>query len=229
MPVDRIALRPEEYQEGWRKAYERESGPVWQEDPIPIVYPAISSLLARGKEHVLEPGCGDGRNTHSLVQAGLSVVGMDLSSLALQRVADRAITSWDRMPTLVKGDIERLPEPFPERIFDAVLCFDVFGQLAQVDQAIDGLRSVLAPDGMFVANLYTPEDVAFGEGEQVGSRSFLYDGTLFRFFDRDDVDGLFEGFTVEKVDHMRWDDPPHPGYREYPHTHDNLIVWARRR
>jgi SAM-dependent methyltransferase len=225
--IDDLALLGVEYKNGWRQAYARTTEALWQEEPIPFISDVVDRLRAESKARVLEPGCGDGRNTRRLVSEGFSVVGLDLSLVALQRLADEA-ANGPSTPVLVEGDIEQLPRPFPDRSFDAVVCFDVFGQLARPRQAVEAFTRLLDVGGVFVANLYTPRDVAFGEGEKVAERAYLYDDTLFRFYEQEDLPSIFAGLEIEHAEEVTWIDPPHPGYRETVHTHSNLVLWARR-
>lgn len=223
-----VSLNGTEYKRGWIRAYEQADSALWQADPIEYIDDVVETLRREGATLVLEPGCGDGRNTRRLVAEGFSVVGLDLCDLALQRIADDASASWKAMPTLIAGDIEGLPAPFPEQMFDAVLCFDSFGQLAFPTRAAESFFRLLKPGGLFIGNLYTPRDVAFGEGREIGTRRFIYEDTLFCFFELEDVPELFADYDIESAMESIWIDPPHPGYRDYQHQHSNIVVTARK-
>ena len=71
-----------------------------------------------------------------------------------------------------------------------------------------------------MADVFTPEDAAWGQGEQVGPSSWAYKGTLFNFFARTQFESICAPFfTVEKVWETRWEDPPHGDFRPVRHTH----------
>jgi SAM-dependent methyltransferase len=68
---------------------------------------------------VLDVGCGDGALTNPLAERGLTVAGMDVSTVALDHV---------RAPSVV-GDVARMP--FADDAFDLVLCTEVLEHLPE--------------------------------------------------------------------------------------------------
>lgn len=224
-PYDEISIPKQDYQTGWLDAYEaKQDGYLWKEDPIEFL-PEYSVFFKEQNVHsVLDTGCGDGRNSLFLLSEGFSVTGMDLSLIALKKTLHTARLQEFSNVCLIQSDIESLPVPFPSGLFDALVCLDVFGQVLNIEAAVSGFRQVVKKDGFILLNLYTPDDVAFGEGEKVGEKAFLYRKTLFRFFTAADVESLFEEFKLVDLKRLRWEDPPHPGYRDYYHTHDSYVV-----
>jgi SAM-dependent methyltransferase len=220
----------DDYKSGWLKVYEGNTGPAWQAEPIEFIEEIVALLRSQRFATILEPGCGDGRNTKRLVEEGFFVTGLDLSGLALQTIAkEAAFSGWRSRPVLLNVDIDDLPGPFALDSFDAVLCFDVFGQLRHPKKSIAALEALIRPGGLLVANIYTPRDVAFGEGVLVETNAFSYHDTLFRFFEPEEVRNMFSGFDVLKLEERTWVDPPHPGYRDYEHTHSSVVLVAQRR
>ena len=92
----------------------------------------------------LDLGCGFGRHTLALLEAGVRVVGMDLSGELLARRT--ILPGHDRLEgRLLRGDMRRLP--FAPSRLDTIVClfssfgyFDERGNLA----VLEGLREVLA-------------------------------------------------------------------------------------
>jgi ubiquinone/menaquinone biosynthesis C-methylase UbiE len=78
-----------------------------------------AALKAKGR--VLELGCGTGRVTKPLAQAGIDIVGIDRSAAmlarAITRLPNQSITRF--RPRLVRGDVRALP--FAARSFSMVL------------------------------------------------------------------------------------------------------------
>jgi ubiquinone/menaquinone biosynthesis C-methylase UbiE len=76
---------------------------------------------------LVDVGCGPGRHSHALAEAGIEVVGLDISSAFLRAAGDG---SW------VRADARRLP--FRPRSFDAAisLCQGGFGLLGGDDDAM---------------------------------------------------------------------------------------------
>lgn len=229
-PYDDISLSKEEYQSGWIEAYQRKKGEfLWKQDPIEFL-PNYAPILRENKvQSILEAGCGDGRNVVYLLREGFRVIGVDLSPIALANALDLADHQGKNDACFVNADLESLPHPFPEHSFDALTCLDVFGQVLEVEQTVSGFQRVVRPNGLLLLNLYTPEDAAFGVGQKLGDRSFLYNKTLFRFFTEQDIRTLFAQFDILKMEKMHWQDPPHPGYRDDYHIHDSFVFLLRNR
>jgi len=228
-PYDDLSLSKEAYQEGWADAYTRGASKyLWKEDPIEFLPAFADQFRESGISHILDVGCGDGRNAIFLLQNGFQVTGTDLSTVALSNAL-----SWTRALNLrgaafVNIDIESFPWPFPENSFDAVVCLDVFGQILELENVVNNFHRVVRPNGYVLTNLYTPRDAAFGMGERLGDKSFLYKNTLWRFFNEEDIRLIFRRFELVSLKPLRWLDPPHPGYRDEPHFHDSYVVLLRK-
>jgi SAM-dependent methyltransferase len=212
-------------QQGWEDAYAQQGdqGPLWQEDPIPIMDAAVKELRARNVRTVVDLGCGDGRNLAALIDAGFTCTGVDISPTGLLH-ARRAV---QRRGFLLRADAAALP--LVSGSTDAVTCFDMFGQVEDPSSVIAEAGRILADDGLFVVNAFTLEDSEYGEGEEIGPHTFAYRDTLFRFFDEEALRGLFDAdWQVLGVDRVSWLDPPHGDFRPYEHTHDNWVLYAAR-
>jgi len=209
---------------GWEKAYSQHGGStLWQDDPISIMPEVIEAIRQRGLRTVIDLGCGDGRNIAALANAGFICAGIDLSKTALTRAQQR-LNSMNTCAFFIQGDITNLR--FADKSVDVCTCFDVFGQLPEPEKVIDEVRRILVPGGIFVLNVYTPEDSEFGLGEQIGERKFRYKNTLFRFYEKDELVDLFTGWEVLQIKRESWIDPPHGDFRPYEHRHENWILWT---
>lgn len=92
---------------------------------------------------LLEFGVGTGRIALPLLDAGLSVVGIDLSRAMMRRLEEK------RQPqhrlSLVQGDVTALP--FADRVFDAVVIAHVLHLVPAWHTALSEARRVLRPGG----------------------------------------------------------------------------------
>lgn len=209
---------------GWEDAYAQHSDEnLWREEPIWIMSDAIASIRARGLRTVVDIGCGDGRNLEALAGAGLTCVGIDLSSTALMRAQTR-LSAAGVPAFLVQGDATDLG--FVDKSVDTVTCFDLFGQLADPASFIAQVHRILAPNGLFILNAYTTNDDAFGMGDPVSEKSFIYKNTLFRFFEEDELRALFSGWQLARLTRESWVDPPHGDFRPVEHSHESFIIFA---
>lgn len=228
-PFDQLTLSKEEYQEGWTEAYSQAASKhLWKQEPIEFLPRHAAVFKQSGVKHILDVGCGDGRNAMFLLQNGFQVTGIDLSIVALTNAL-----AWTKSlnvtgGTFVKIDIESFPWPFPEGSFDAVVCLDVFGQILELERLVSNFHRVVKEDGYILVNLYTPRDDAFGMGVRLGDKSFLYKNTLWRFFNEEDIRSIFNRFEIVSLEPLTWTDPPHPGYRDESHDHDSYVVLLRK-
>lgn len=99
---------------------------------------------------VLEAGCGAGRFTELLLEAGARVVAVDLSTAV---EANRQ--NCGRFPGYVaaQGDLCRLP--FAPEQFDLVLCIGVVQHTPDPDETIRVLCRHVRPGGLLVMDHYT--------------------------------------------------------------------------
>lgn len=109
---------------------------------------------------VLEIGCGTGRVTLAIAEAGVRVVGVDSSAHMLEVAASKRSQAPDdvrKRIALVRGDMRRFAFRrtfaqilMPYRVFQSML--EVVDQLA----ALAAIRSALASKGRLVFNVFDP-------------------------------------------------------------------------
>jgi SAM-dependent methyltransferase len=161
----------------------------------------IDYYVRLAREHggpVLEYGCGNGRITVALAQAGVSVVGVDLSAPMLmdleKRLSGLPKTVRERVE-LVRGDMReaRLPRQFPL----VIAPFNAFLHLYQRVDAQAFLARVtehLAPGGLFVFDVTVPrpEDLCRDPDERFEAPRFQHPETKqwIRYFERAEYDPI---------------------------------------
>jgi SAM-dependent methyltransferase len=99
---------------------------------------------------VLEAGCGAGRFTELLVDAGALVHSVDLSAASVdtnrRNIGDRPNYA------IAQADIRALP--FPAGAFDVVVCLGVLQHTPSPEQSLAALWQMLAPGGLLVIDHY---------------------------------------------------------------------------
>ncbi len=110
---------------------------------------SVESL--RGKR-ILEAGCGAGRFTELMVQAGAFVHAIDLS-IAVE-ANSRNIGGRDNY---VVAQASLLEPPFPKAAFDIVFCLGVLQHTPSPEASIAALYDMVQPGGMLVIDHYTWE------------------------------------------------------------------------
>jgi glycine/sarcosine N-methyltransferase len=93
------------------------------EDEIRWQSEAISRLLGQPPLRILDCACGIGTQTIGLARLGYKVVGLDLSSKAVDRARRELRKRGIRDTAVVAADLRNLPTSFQEA-FEAVICCD---------------------------------------------------------------------------------------------------------
>lgn len=111
--------------------------------------------------YVLDMGCGAGYGAHLLATSDPAsyVIGMDIAPDAIAFAASRY-----QAPNLryVVGDA--LAFPFARASFDLIVAFEVIEHLKNAQQAVERVRRLLKPDGMFIVS--TPNRDVYSEGHE---------------------------------------------------------------
>lgn len=137
-----------------------------------------TAAVAEIPGRVLELGCGTGRITLELAEAGIEVAGVDLSVPMLQVLRRKAVARLSagdgfRAPLLAAMDMAR---PGLEGPFSAVICpFSAFTYLLQDDdrQAVLAfVARVLAPGGRFAMDVFISDPHI--EASAAGAELFDY-------------------------------------------------------
>lgn len=102
-------------------------------------------LQPRKGETILDAGCGTGVFTLDILDAGASVVGLELSLPMLRRAGDKARGRPFRM---VRGDMRELP--FADNTFDKVLSVTAIEFIEKAARAVRELFRISRPGGRVV-------------------------------------------------------------------------------
>jgi SAM-dependent methyltransferase len=102
------------------------------------------ALLGSGPGRCLDLGCGTGRAVPGLVNAGWSVVGVDISRDQL----DAARQSFGDAAEWIRGDAHSLP--FYADEFDAVISLFTHTDYDKPTEVFEEARRILKGDGVFV-------------------------------------------------------------------------------
>jgi SAM-dependent methyltransferase len=153
-----------------------------------------------GTRPVLEIGCGTGADTATLVDAGFSVIALDLSAAAVA-------TTKLRVPraTVFCQDVR---DPFPlgkdeAGAVVASLSLHYFSWEESLS-LVQRIRESMAPNTLFLCRLNSTEDENFGAKgyPSIEPDFYLVDGQPKRFFNERAVDELFApGWKISSKEH----------------------------
>jgi SAM-dependent methyltransferase len=199
---------------------------VWNERPTPFFVRLMDFLKYEGVRSVMDAGCGDGRNSEPLAEAGFHVTGVDASESAL--VSCRSRFAGRKNVKLVRSLLEDLP--FPAGSFDAVICDHVLTHVEDVDRVLGNFLRILRKGGYALMEFTSPQDSTYGKGERISGREFLQEGVYLRYDTLDVVFEMMRRFRILCFTSENSTDPPHgPGYiRRARHRHHSYFVVARK-
>ncbi len=107
--------------------------------------------ILKGK-NVLEAGCGAGRFTEVMLDAGAMVTAIDLSS-AVEACRDNNASH----PNLQLAQADILQLPFAEKSFDICVCIGVVQHTPSSRQTLAALARQIKPGGMLIFDHYPPD------------------------------------------------------------------------
>jgi ubiquinone/menaquinone biosynthesis C-methylase UbiE len=157
-----------------------------------------------GVETLLDIGCGAGRHLSVAADLGFNATGVDCSAAAVATAAD------DRWSVEV-ADMTDLP--FEDESFDVAIAASVlyYGNLAQVEQAVQEMRRVLRPNGWGFLTTRTTSDWRCGSGSQLEGHTWqlhlpdqIDHGMVLTFLTAAEVVRVFEDFRVLNVELLEY-------------------------
>ncbi|MCM1971321.1 class I SAM-dependent methyltransferase [Streptomyces sp. G1] len=187
--------------EHWQNTYEAHPGMYGEQPSDPARY-AVDVFRSAGADSVLELGAGHGRDALHFAREGFAVQAADFSPVGLTqlRAAARAMGLGERVAT-IEHDVRR-PLSLPDASVDAVfahmlLCMAL--STKEIHALVGEVRRVLRPGGTFVYTVRHTGDAHYGAGTAHGDDIYEHGGFAVRFFPRDLVDDLAEGWALDEV------------------------------
>ena len=180
----------------WREERWAETSP-----PLPAVVDFAGDLKREGAKRVLDLGCGAGRHSMVLANAGFQVVALDISETALKTLEARLKTGSIDNVTLVRHDMADLP--FTDGYFDGVICTNVLhhGKLVEIKQAIGELRRVMRGGAAGFIVALSAADFRKGNGRRLETNTYIFtegdeQGIVHHFFPRRELQSYFRKFKI---------------------------------
>lgn len=187
--------------EHWQGTYAAHPG-MYGEQPSAAAVHAAEVFTAAGAREVLELGAGHGRDALYFAREGFIVQATDFSPVGLGQLqeAARAQDIRERVTTAVHDVRESLP--LPDDSADAVfahmlLCMALSTE--EIHAVVGEIRRVLRPGGVLVYTVRHTGDAHYGTGIAHGDDIYEHGGFAVHFFDRDLVDALADGWTLDEV------------------------------
>lgn len=148
--------------------------------------------------HVLEVGCGNGKNASALCTQGFRLVAIDSSSEAIELTRQTVALIGGSCDCRV-ADVRELP--FKASSFDVVICFHVLGHLLEKERAVAAAECsrVLKKGGRLLFKEFGRKDFRCGWYDEVEKHTYQRKtGVLTHYFDKAGVKALFPSLKQEK-------------------------------
>lgn len=200
---------------------EYRSGRYQGEPPVEFVTDIVAAARADRIDGVgVYVGCGNGRNYLPLVDAGLDLIGLDISGVAIEQLG---LLVPQRRHRLVHGGLDALPA---ERTYPLVVGIQVFqhGDRATTHELLRQAQQRVAPGGLFCVRVNAVgtdvwPDHETVEGDNDAGFTIRYvagakTGLLIHFFARPELEALCAAeFTpvLPLRRHRTHRTPPAPG------------------
>src|SRR5579864_6498569 len=170
-PSSNLATAHQNWDERWKDPGVRAA---WHE-PEALVQALVPRMRERGLHRVLDVGCGIGRHAQYLAAQGFLCTGMDASDVGLSYARERAAAAGLTIDYRA-GRFYELP--FSDVSFDVVIAWNVLyhGDREVAARAIDGIRRVLVPGGLYVGSMLSQRNAGYGRGCEVRPGTFVVEG-----------------------------------------------------
>ncbi len=223
----------------WEKYWSRCRGEfALQSNPDPLL------LLLENKKPstILEAGCGEGRNTLSLLKNCTTLVSFDESVAAVARTGRRHGSASNLKILHCRAE----HVPLPSGSFDLLVYIDLFNHLADWNQVIKEASRLLKKGGWLVANPLSLSDPSMqllaNSSIQISANTFVkehdFGGNVnteklvMRYVNLEDIERAFSlnfRFSRPPTELSRID-PPHEGpFQESEHEHVYWEVLAEKK
>lgn len=195
----KIDITESEWELIWNDIYHKQ-GEV-QKGILPTVIDITKKLKENNVKKVLDLGCGMGRHSIYLKEAGFDVTAADISEKAVETTKKKAINLGYKIDTAI-CDIRELP--FKDETFDAIVCVWTSGHGTSEDMkkhALEMLR-VVKQNGIIFVDYPSIEDNMYGIGREIEPNTFLdnmpgEEKIPHHYSDKQEIDKIYEGYRKE--------------------------------
>lgn len=135
--------------------------------------------------HILEVGCGNGRDSLYFLSKGHNITAVDGSDTAINRLCEITVDNKNALfvcDNFVKCDV--LYQRKYDCIYSRFTLHAITGE--QEDEMLSKIKDALAKDGLLCIEARTIHDDIYGKGKEVGYNSYYYNNHFRRFIDVDE-------------------------------------------
>ena len=210
----------------WEEDY-RSVKSLWGLEPDHVLA-KYSRLIPRG--NVLDLGIGEGRNALFFAKMGYEVEGVDISSTAIERCAERAKNANLR----IKLDVKDLRETdIPEGRYSLIIAAWVlnFFKRIEIEEIVKDVKNGLKGGGFFYTGVLSVEDPGYESAKKdlplLEENTFFSEkrGLCMHYFTKDEILSLVSDFKIIHCSEGRELDLSHGE----PHYHGFIEIMGQKR
>ena len=140
-------------------------------------------------ETILELGCGEGRDTQQLCEAGLQVIGVDQSQEAIEIAMQRNLPSSFQIGD-IRSYLTTTVANYPVVI--ASLCLHYFSW-EETLEIVENIHASLKQGGLLLVRVNSTDDANYGADgyPEIDNNYYLVNGSAKRFFDENALQAIF--------------------------------------
>ncbi|MFQ5820580.1 MAG: class I SAM-dependent methyltransferase [Candidatus Heimdallarchaeota archaeon] len=194
-------------EKSWKDIYadKKEAAALFQTKPRPIVDEFVALLQERRGGDLLDLGCGYGNYLTYFSRRGISVIGSDISTIAL-RVASKRIALQNRKNiSLILHDMRNLP--FCDDSFVGIFSMNTIyhATLNEIKRIVNEIYRVLKDEGVCLVTLLSDTDFKFDRELLTEEKTLQTDtefekGIVHSFFNQEDTYALLTNFEIIKLE-----------------------------
>ncbi len=205
----------------WERIY-KEEGDFFKEPSIEAVK-AVNFFKSEGLKKILDLGCGTGRHTKLIKEAGMDTYGCDISSEGVKKTKEKAHDCDVRI-----CDMKSLP--YDDGFFDGVFSVNVLehGVPDEIRLAINEAFRVLRKGGVLFAKVLSTEHWKYKTGTELEPFTKKdtggFDADIHHFFTEKTMHDFFKDFDIIKIYIVKNESETDPREKAA-----NWIIYARKK
>ena len=193
-----IKQRSSVMSEVWNSAYNNNSS-FFGETPSQFALSCYDKI--KNVKKMLELGCGQGRDTLFFASKGIEIEALDYSPFGIDQLQKLALEK--NLSNLHASVFDaRNSLPFKDNEFDAVYSHMFFTMRFTWDELraiVNEVKRVLKNNGFHFFSVRNRNDGVYGKGIKIDENIYEYKTFQVRFFSKEDVEKLAEGFRILEV------------------------------
>jgi len=168
-------------------------------NPSNFAMEIVSKL--KPNSHILELGCGNGRDSLFFLKHGHRVTGIDGSNVAIDNL--NSMTKEDENAMFVCDDFVKCQTLYQMK-YDCIYSRFTLHAITeeQETEMLQNVRGAMNEDSIFCIEARTIHDEIFGLGDEVGHNAYLYNDHFRRFIDISEFEKKLKdmGFSIISIE-----------------------------